>query len=112
MQFLQLSEDQRKIVEFITDWSNDMTGIYGFCVFDKEGQSMPWMQALCRGLYGENWGEYMAENGITMPDESAVEMAKEWAAGNLPEWLVIDVNSETKNNVIIFEDKLGEKVED
>ncbi len=80
---------------FMIDWINRMAKKHGGIVANREGGlNMDWGQAICYGRYGPNWSEIMNKDQIVDPDSEAVELAKQWEDGELPEWMYFPAQQE------------------
>lgn len=76
---------KRAIVEAIIDWIIRMTRRYGGIVFDSEGRSYDWGQALIRTQVGDNW--MFAGHDDHLPNEDTLRLALTWEQGDWPEWV-------------------------
>ena len=69
---------------------------YGGTVYDVEGKSWDWGQALCRETYGVDWmqdPEFNYNEETITPEMPAPERlyqnAKLWEFGNHPSWVIL-----------------------
>lgn len=74
---------------------NALAKKYGGSVYDQEaGTSWDWGQAVCRSLYGINWGNHPAYRAANeMPEGQipleAIALAKKWLELGSPEWAIV-----------------------
>ena len=76
--------------QWIIDWIHRMCEKYGGIVYDNDGPTLDWGQAICRGRYGLEWSGILSEKQIDRPDIEAILLAREWEKGLLPDWMNID----------------------
>lgn len=88
MENIDLTPEQFERAQFILAWMNRMNAQYGPFVHDKEGNRMEWGEAISRASYGEKWLDYVEKYNIIAPDKKAVERAKAWEEGDIPDWVV------------------------
>ena len=69
---------------FVIDWCGRMAMRFGGPVYDTSQPSklFDWGQALCRECYGIDWNDNVPDD----PTSEDVERAKDWEAGDWPEW--------------------------
>lgn len=88
-----LTWDEQKRVNWVLAWLDRMTDKYGATVYEKNGKTWDWGQALCRECYGEDWNDVVPET----PAWNDIGRAKEWENGDIPEW--VDTNLTKKVRV-------------
>ena len=81
-----LPPDERERVVWVSDWISRMAEKYGGAVYDTNGKTWDWGQALCRECYGEDWNDVIAELGIETPSREDIDRERRWEAGELPDW--------------------------
>ena len=79
---------------FIVDWTSRMSQKYGGTVYEKNSsKTWDWGQALCREMYGIDWGnnpkwEEESRRETDQPcNPETLARAKSWEAGEIPEWV-------------------------
>jgi len=86
----RLSFDEQKRVSYVLDWTSRMAKKYGGTVYEKNGKTWDWGQALARECYGEDWNDIVSDT----PSWDDIAHAKKWEEGEIPEW--VDTNLTTE----------------
>ena len=75
--------DEQRRVNWVLDWTTRMARKHGGTVYEKQGKSWDWGQALCRECYGPDWNNIVPET----PTWNDIARAKRWEEGEIPEWV-------------------------
>jgi len=68
---------------WVIEWIERMAMQHGGTVYEVDGPSWDWGQALCREQYGPSW----SKDGVPAdPTDADVARAKRWEDGEWPEW--------------------------
>jgi len=78
-----LGFDEHLRIDWMLEWIKRMTEKYGATVYAKDGSALDWGQALHRECYGKDW----QHRTPSTPTWRAIECAKAWESGKLPDWL-------------------------
>jgi len=78
-----LTVDERRRVRWVLDWTERMAKKYGGTVYEKNGKTWDWGQALCRECYGVDWMNKVPET----PTWEDVARAKKWEEDEIPSWV-------------------------
>lgn len=70
--------------KWVDAWVTRMGNYFGHTVLAVTGQKYDWGQALAREQYGEGWPTQTPD----CPANEDVARAREWEAGEWPEWAV------------------------
>ncbi len=80
---------------YLADWTGRMAEKHGGTVYDKNGKTWDWGQALCREMHGAEWmtdPDYLAINEIPATEpapKEVVDTARRWLDGEIrPDWIV------------------------
>lgn len=82
-----LTSDEQKRVRWVLDWIERMARKHGGTVYEKNGESWDWGQALCRECYGEDWMEKVPAT----PTWDDIAQGRRWENGEIPDWVDIDL---------------------
>ncbi|MCJ7638882.1 MAG: hypothetical protein MUO70_03185 [Euryarchaeota archaeon] len=69
--------------KWVGDWIDRMAWRWGGTVYDKDGTSHDWGQALCIEMYGS----YVGDNWPDDPSLDDIKRAQRWEAGEWPDWV-------------------------
>lgn len=78
-----LSSDERIRVNWVLEWTVRMAKRYGGTVYEKNGKTWDWGQALARECYGEDWNNLVPET----PSWEDIANARAWELGKIPDWV-------------------------
>lgn len=81
IQNLPLDEQDR--IVWVIEWIKRMGRRYDGIVYEKNGKTWDWGQALCRECYGPDWSNIIGES----PTQDDIERARRWEAGDIPKWV-------------------------
>lgn len=81
-----LTIDEQKRVQAVLAWTDRMARKYGGTVYEKNGKTWDWGQALCRECYGPDWMKKVPET----PTWEDIVRAKKWEDGEIPNWVKIN----------------------
>lgn len=74
----------------VVGWTNRMASKHGGTVYDKNGQTWDWGQAICRDAYGSDWmnsDKFKIANDAEVPPAEMIYTCVSWEAGSVPHWV-------------------------
>jgi len=78
-----LTIDEQRRVNWVLDWTVRMARKLGGTVYEKNGKTWDWGQALCRECYGNDWMNQVPET----PTWDDIARAQRWENGETPNWV-------------------------
>ena len=106
MNLSNLTQEQQSNIRFVLEWVNRMSERFGSTIQDMSGNEYDWGQALCRECYGDHWDDFMKKHNVTMPGAEAVEIAKRWEDGEIPEWALYGDIPPSKTELIALKEDI------
>ncbi len=84
-------EPRKTSWNFIIGWVERMTMRFGGTVYDENGKTWDWGQALCRELHGEDWPnspDYSNINEMEYPPDYVIQACENWESNPHPSWVL------------------------